>query len=294
VDNVTSKETGANSWAVLHDAAVPATRECWIVLLNRADRVNAIDLNKCALLGVDVGFAADRPTTGMAWVVNGKIEAVRTHSDWPRRQSELPGNQLFDLIAIDGPLIPDGADPEVDRQCEHRFLRRPFHNRCKPGLSHFGTGRRLRQAAMETAEQVRPLISTNGVARFAGPEVFMSVPIVEAFPNAFLGVMLSDECFIERPRPRKRFDWLYDRAVAEGVFPRLLGHLGWDCPPLLDRLKAERDHERRAALICVLTAATAAVGEATPIGDHVGGYLWMPPLALLSDWTNPTADTPCP
>jgi hypothetical protein len=40
---------------------------------------------------------------------------------------------------------------------------------------------------------------------------------------------------------------------------------------LLDRLKAERDHERRAALICVLTAVTTAVGKATPIGDETGG-----------------------
>jgi hypothetical protein len=98
--------------------------------------------------------------------------------------------------------------------------------------------------------------------------------------------MLPDKCFSEPPPPRKRkrFDWLYDRAVSNRVFPRLLDHLGWDCPPMLERPSSERDHEKRAALICVLTAATAAVGRATPIGDPVGGYLWMPPKELWSDW----------
>src|SRR6516165_7135555 len=127
--------------------------------------MDSSDLNNRALLGFDVGFSADRPTTGMAWVVNGEVNAKRTHSDWPSRQKMLPPDQPFDLIAIDGPLIPDGADAEVDRQCEHRFLRRPFHNRCKPGLSHIGMGRRLRKAAMETAKQVQPLISSDAVVR---------------------------------------------------------------------------------------------------------------------------------
>ncbi len=247
------------------------------------------DLDSCALLGIDVGFSAKRPTTGMAWVLNGTVEAIKTHSDWPGRQRELLASQSFDLIAIDGPLIPDGADPEIDRQCERRFLRRPFHNRCKPGLSHLGTGRHLRRAAMETAEQVRPLITPNAAIRLRGPMGIGSLPIVEAFPNAFLAVMLPDECFSEPPLPRRRrrFDWLYDRAVSKDVFPRLLDHLGWDCPPLLDRLKDEPDHEKRAALICLLTAASAAIGKATAIGDETGGYLWMPPKQLWSEWAWP-------
>jgi hypothetical protein len=122
------------------------------------------------------------------------------------------------------------------------------------------------------------------VARFIGPVVIGKLPIVEAFPNAFIAVMLSDGCFADRPRPRKRFDWLYDRAVVEGVFLRLLDHLGWRSSNLINRLSAERDHEKRAALVCLLTAATAVFGRANPIGDDVGGYLWMPPMELWSDW----------
>ena len=52
--------------------------------------------------GIDVGFSAKRATTGVAWAINGEVGARRTHSDWPRRQLDLPTNQSFDLIAIDG------------------------------------------------------------------------------------------------------------------------------------------------------------------------------------------------
>jgi len=134
---------------------------------------------------------------------------------------------------------------------------------------------------METAEQVRPLISPDALIHFGGPTVIGGMPIVEAFPNAFLAVILPDECFSEPPLPRRRrrFDRLYERAVSKRVFPRLLDYLGWVCPPLFNRLEAERDQEKRAALFCLLTAATAAVGRATPIGDGLGGYLWMPPAS---------------
>jgi hypothetical protein len=146
---------------------------------------------------------------------------------------------------------------------------------------------------METAEQVRPLIAPDAAIRLCGPMVIGSLPIIEAFPNAFLAVMLPDECFSEPPLPRKRkrFDWLYDRAVSNRVFPRLLDHLGWDCPPMLERLSSESDHEKRAALICVLTAATAAAGEAIPIGNQLGGYLWMPPKELWSGWARAAMET---
>ena len=253
--------------------------------------MQTVNLDHCAILGVDVGFSARRATTGIAWVVDGEVEAVRTHSDWPRRRLELPTSQSFDMIAIDGPLLPDGADPETDRLCERVFLRRPFHNRCKPGLSHFGTGRHLRRAAVETADQFRSLIKPGAATCFGGPFVIGNVPIIEAFPNAFLGLLLSGDAFAERPKPRKRFDWLYDKALSEGVFPRLLDFLDWRGPGLLQRLSNEHDHERRAALICLLTAATAAVGKGTTVGNDVGGYLWMPPRELWSDWASAGMDS---
>jgi hypothetical protein len=42
-------------------------------------------------------------------------------------------------------------------------------------------------------------------------------------------------------------------------------------------LRSETDHELRAALICLLTAALAARGIAAIIGEAEGGWFWLPP-----------------
>jgi hypothetical protein len=50
------------------------------------------------------------------------------------------------------------------------------------------------------------------------------------------------------------------------------------------RLRSETDHELRAALICLLTAALAAKGTAAIIGDSIGGWFWLPPWSLWEHW----------
>jgi hypothetical protein len=44
------------------------------------------------------------------------------------------------------------------------------------------------------------------------------------------------------------------------------------------------DHELRAALICLLTAALAAQGTAAIIGEPSGGWFWLPPWSLWQQW----------
>jgi hypothetical protein len=46
---------------------------------------------------------------------------------------------------------------------------------------------------------------------------------------------------------------------------------------LWQRLRSETDHELRAALICLLTAALAHEGTAAIIGEAEGGWFWLPP-----------------
>ena len=43
------------------------------------------------------------------------------------------------------------------------------------------------------------------------------------------------------------------------------------------RLSSETDHELRAALICLLTAAVASQGTAAVVGEPSGGWFWLPP-----------------
>jgi hypothetical protein len=239
-----------------------------------------MDWAALSLLGIDVGFSRRRRTTGLAWSADGQVEAIKTHSDWERRQANLPAITRFAVIAIDGPLVPAGTDERAKRQCESFFIRGLFQKRCKPGLSHCGLGLALRRAARDTGEQFRHLAASAG-----GPHIISNLSIIEAFPNAFIGVMLSDEAFsIGRAAQRKKFDWLYGHALREHVFHRLMRHLQWDCDALLARLEADCDHERRAALICLLTAGCAAVGQAMVVGDEAGGYFWLPPRELWAQW----------
>jgi hypothetical protein len=50
------------------------------------------------------------------------------------------------------------------------------------------------------------------------------------------------------------------------------------------RLSSETDHELRAALICLLTAALAAQGSAAIIGEPRSGWFWLPPWSLWQQW----------
>ena len=50
------------------------------------------------------------------------------------------------------------------------------------------------------------------------------------------------------------------------------------------RLRSETDHELRAVLICLLTAALVAEGAAAIIGEAEGGWFWLPPWLLWEPW----------
>jgi hypothetical protein len=68
-----------------------------------------------------------------------------------------------------------------------------------------------------------------------------------------LGVLLSDGAFsVGKALKRKKFDWLCGHAIRERVFERLLAHIDWRNQVLSHRLNTEHDHEKRAALICLL------------------------------------------
>ncbi|MGO4112377.1 DUF429 domain-containing protein [Rhizobium ruizarguesonis] len=233
------------------------------------------------LLGIDVGFSNSRPTTGIAWSSAGTFGAGKTHTDWERRRQHLPSSTNFSVIAIDGPLVPEGSPDLLIRTCEQLLARGTFQKRCKPGSSHFGTGLQLKRAARETAKQIMHLTSAPAFAN----AVFRDVAIVEAFPNAFLGVLLPDQTFANSQIVRgKKFDWMYEHAVKSDRFGELLDVIGWDAPDLLKRIETERDHEKRAAYICLLTAACAAVGKAEVVGDVPTGWIWLPPADLWADW----------
>ncbi|MDQ2084784.1 DUF429 domain-containing protein [Xanthobacteraceae bacterium Astr-EGSB] len=241
-----------------------------------------------AFLGLDVGFAADRETTGIAWRVCGQIGVAVAGTQWESRQAALPPDVRFDLAAVDAPILPASAEAELPRACEAVLCRRPFWNRCKPGRSHHGLGLEFRRAGAAAGVQI-PAVLQRTLLPY-GPMVLSNLPVVEAFPNGFLGVMLSDQVFEAGLKLRRgeRFDWLYDRALATGCLSRVLLDLSWGDDRALREVEADHDtrarHEMRAALVCLLTAGFAHAGSATVLGDPGSGWFWLPPTTLWAEW----------
>lgn len=73
----------------------------------------------------------------------------------------------------------------------------------------------LRSATTEVRAQFRQVLA-DPIPSTRATFVSCGGPIVEAFPNAFLAVLLSEEEFLSSPKLKRgrRFDWLYDRAVG--------------------------------------------------------------------------------
>ena len=85
-------------------------------------------------------------------------------------------------------------------------------------------------------------------------------------------------------RRGERFDWLYDRTIEDDdLLSRLAGAV--DLPSTVwEKLLEEKDHELRAALVCLITAAFSARGKEPEVGDDTGGWFWLPSKSLWQPW----------
>ena len=240
-----------------------------------------IDWRNVSLLGIDVGSSERLKTTGIASYRYG--QDVRLHcvgSQPADRAAALSDGTLYDAIAIDGPIVSDPASVAA-RHCEHVLARGLFGKRCKAGFSHFGTGLKLRQAATTIAAEM-PMHRRSTTA-----------PVVEAFPNAFLGVLIDDDAYASfaTPVPRgQKSDIFFARAVENGRFDDLFDELNWTDDRLRDAIrriaviKTRVAHEHRAALVCLLTAACALADKAQYVGDEASGFICLPAKALWAQW----------
>lgn len=149
---------------------------------------------------------------------------------------------------------------------------------------------KLRRASAEAYVQFGRTLACS--ASNHGAAVSRNGPIVEAFPNAFLGVLTPEMDLPSASRLKRgqRFDCLYQRIVTTGKLESALSQM-LDLPVVVwCRLKSETDHELRAALICLLTAALAARGMAAVVGEDTGGWFWLPPQSLWQRWAKQGLD----
>jgi hypothetical protein len=217
-------------------------------------------------MGVDVGFSKTRRTTGIACLRGDQLSLERAGTTWGTRKAKIPHGFRPSVIGIDGPLLPLGADQHVRRHVEFVFSRALFHNRCKPGLSHNGVGFEFRRASGDACTQFSSILASSVLAK--GGTVSREGPIVEAFPNAFLGVLMTEDELKKAPRLKRggRFDWLYKQMVTSGRLKCVLSKQVVLSGQVWNGLSLETNHKKRAALICLLTAALAAKGTAAIIG----------------------------
>jgi hypothetical protein len=235
-----------------------------------------------SLLGVDVGYSKKKKTTGIAIYKDGHfIEPRCVGSSCAARREAIEKYAPFDEIAVDGPILPPEAPQNSRRLCEYSLVGGLFAKRCKPGLSHHGEGLKLRQAAASVVGY-----------EFLSRKSLASPLIIEAFPNGFLGVLIEGDAyekFGKVPRGRKS-DVFYCYAAVMGKFDTLLEILSWHDKSVIEGLKREATndsragHERRSALICLLTAACALAGKCQLIGDEFGGAICLPPEAIWQPW----------
>ena len=242
-----------------------------------------------SVAGLDVGLALNRKTSGVAMIVGRSIDLSRRHGG-AHAYGPILAHAPFQMIAIDGPILPVGGDALSVRAVERLFASSLFQRRCKPGFSHvLGTGLQLRMAAGSAADCLAA----------AAPLVGASVPtcrpgsIVEAFPNAFLGVCLDHPCYGAMPALKRgrKFDWLYEQWIRCDLVARLPvpGHL----EELPTRFACTSNHEERAALICALTALLTARGTFTAIGDETGGWFFLPPWEVWQPWACDAVEAGC-
>jgi len=243
------------------------------------------------LVGVDIGFSEHRRSNGIAVCCDGKlVRAERLNVS--ERDAALRELRDVDMVAIDAPLLPTGTADTLPRYCERVFSLGTFQKRCKPGMSHIrGTGQLLREHGRRAAEQLlvaRSFVpSTQPLQR-----VWPDAPIVEAFPNAFLGVVVPDDDYITATKIKRggKFDWLYARWIDRGLFRSVVAAAQLP-EEIAARCEGETDHDIRAALVCLLTAAFAANGTSIAVGQGVDGYFFLPPVHLWAEWAKESIDT---
>jgi hypothetical protein len=238
-----------------------------------------------SVLGIDVGCSPTR-RSGSVCRLDWTSDSVgwslaRFRAIEPERTdtiSRIAGDARLEAAAFDGPLRK-GLDIIGRYRAAERMLTRrlqPFIG--KPGQSSAPVGKLLNQHANACVEIV---LARCTLAATDHPVQIHERAIVEAFPSAFLGLLIDDPISLNARRG-DRSDTFYQHLSANGGFVRLLHHL-LPNRSLVEPTATITNHDDRAALICALTALSIAAGSFTAVGDD-DGWIVLPPEELQPEW----------
>lgn len=238
------------------------------------------------IAGLDIGYALPpKKSTGVGIWRKGEAPVLEKRCRREQAWNPMAKAGPFDVIAIDGPIIPPDANENIVRSVECIFQRGKFQKRCKPGSSHSGRGLEFRNEAAMATDKLKycaPITQKN----FDFPEIRPGSAIVEAFPNGYLGVCLSEDTYNPMPKIKRneKFDWLYDRAIEQKIVHRMECLSKREKKEWQAEFEKEDDHEKRAALVCLLTALPVTRECYTAVGDEAGGWFFLPPWSAWAEW----------
>ncbi|MCX7911929.1 MAG: hypothetical protein N2506_03045 [Dehalococcoidales bacterium] len=231
-----------------------------------------------AVLGIDVGFSARRPTTGLCLLgwTEAEIELRfdRAGTDRPERIGKLKalvGERRLLAVGIDGSLVPGLATISLYRPAEAMLSCGKFARRGKPAPTSNPLGQSLHREATLIA---RLVLDTLDIAPADYPYRIHEKAIVEAFPNAYLAVLHPDDNFPTTGEVKRRW--------TDALFPSLIPRMEEILHDVLPRhhpdLSGIRGHEDIASFICALSAIGAAFGRSVAVGDRKLGHIVLPPV----------------
>ncbi len=237
------------------------------------------------MLGIDVGYSQRRRSSAacvLCWNAD-EVEwsMARFRAIEPERTESIrrltTGTSLL-AAAFDGPI---GAGLETIgsyRMAERMLTRRLGKKIGKPGQSNSPFGRLLNQAASDYAHIV---VKECEVAPATHAAAIHEKALVEAFPSAFMGMMIAEPETLDVAR-NNRSDRYFERLRDDGSFVNLSETLlpGRKVRPSLSGIT---DHDERAAFVCALTALGVATGQTVSVGDEQG-WIFLPPPSLVQGW----------
>jgi hypothetical protein len=186
--------------------------------------------------------------------------------------------QQFVVAAFDGPLRGDLAVIGRYRRAEELLTKRFQRLIGKPGQASSPVGRLLNQNANECA---RIVLATDMLDAAPHHHAIHAKAIVEAFPTAFLGLLIENPATLPVCRSN-RSDIFYVHLAQTGRLAELL-HSLLPGRTLRTPFQTAVHHDDRAAVVCSLTALCVAVGEYTAVGDR-DGWIVLPPRSFIQPW----------
>lgn len=236
-------------------------------------------------MGVDVGYSLNQASSAACRIDWDHCEIRWTLQRFRARPEEqldvlrpVGGTTRLEAAAFDGPLRA-GFDVIGRYRTAERMLTRRLQPKIgEPGQASVPVGQALNAAANTC---VRIVLEHCDVAPARHAVPIDRRAVVEAFPGAFMGVMLEDPKAV-LARRGDRSDVFFQHLAHTGDLQRLMAHL-LPRRSVPQALQAVTNHDDRAAFICAITALSVAAQDFVAAGDP-DGWIVLPPRPFVQAW----------